>query len=137
MGSRPARSANMKDNKLTIQINKPVHEVYLFTITPPNSTRWIPSVVKEETNEWPVKRGTVYTLQTKEGAFSEVIVIDIKNDEFVEWISKDRNYHCRYSFKLVNENMTELEYHEWVDDGELKEPFMLEILQKLKSVLEK
>ncbi len=127
----------MKDNKLTIRINKPVHEVYLFTITPPNSTQWIPSVVKEEINEWPVKRETVYTLQTKEGTFSEVTVADIKSDEFIEWISKDRNYHCRYSFKPINENMTELEYYEWIDDGELKEPFTLKILQKLKSVLEK
>ncbi len=75
-------------------------------------------------------------MQTKEGVFSEVTVADIKSDEFVEWISKNRNYHCRYSFNLVNENMTELEYHEWVDDGELKEPFTLETLQTLKSVLE-
>lgn len=127
----------MKENKLTIRINKPVHEVYLFTITPPNSIRWIDGVIGEETNEWPVKKGTVYILQTKDGGFSEITIIDIKSNEFVEWISKDRNYHCRYAFKPISETMTELEYHEWVDDGELKEPFSLEILQKLKSVLEK
>ena len=127
----------MKDNKLIIQVNKPAREVYLFTITPPNSILWIDDVIGEETNEWPVKEGTVYTLQTKEGAFSEVTVTDIKSDEYVEWISKDRNYHCRYTFKSINENITELEYYEWVGDGEIKEPFTLETLQKLKSVLEK
>lgn len=126
----------MKNNKLTIRINKPVHEVYLFTITPPNSTRWIDGVISEETNEWPVKKGTVYVLQTREGTFSEVTVTDIKSDKFVEWVSKDHNYHCRYSFKSINKNMTELEYFEWVDTGELIEPFSLEILQILKSVLE-
>lgn len=126
----------MKDNKLSVRINKPVHEVYLFTITPPNSIRWIDDVIGEETNEWPVNEGTVYTLQTKEGAFSEVTVTDLKSDEFVEWVSKDHNYHCRYSFKSINKNMTELEYFEWVDTGELIEPFSLEILRKLKSVLE-
>lgn len=136
MGIRSPRSANMKVNKLSVRINKPVHEVYLFTITPPNSIRWIDDVIGEETNEWPVRKGTVYTLQTKESAFSEVTVTDIKSDEFVEWVSKDHNYHCRYLFKFINENMTELEYSEWVDDGELKEPFTLETLQTLKSVLE-
>lgn len=127
----------MKSNKLTVRINKPIHEVFTFTITPPNSTLWITDVLNEETNEWPVKEGTVYTLQTKEGSFSEVTVTDIKNDVFVEWISEDRNYHCRYSFKPINEDVTELEYSEWVDSGELIDPFTLETLQTLKSVLEK
>ncbi len=127
----------MKDNKLTIRINKSVHEVYLFTITPPNSIRWIDDVIGEETNEWPVRIGTVYELQNNKGENTEVVVENLKEDGFVEWISKNRNYHCRYTFKSINENITELEYYEWVDDGEIKEPFTLEILQKLKSVLEK
>ncbi len=126
----------MKSNKLTIQINKPVHEVFIFTITPPNSTKWIPSVVKEETNEWPVRKGTVYKLQNEKGKFSEVIVVVIKENEVVEWISKDQTYHCRYTFRLIDENISELEYYEWVDTGELDEPFTLEILGKLKLLLE-
>lgn len=126
----------MKSNKLTIQINKPVHEVFIFTITPPNSTKWIPSVVKEETNEWPVRKGTVYKLQNEKGKFSEVIVVVIKENEVVEWISKDQTYHCRYTFRLIDENISELEYYEWVDTGELDEPFTLEILGKLKHLLE-
>lgn len=126
----------MKDNKLSVRINKPVHEVYLFTIPPPNSTRWIDGVISEETNEWPVRKGTVYTLQTKEGDFSEITIIDLKSDEFVEWISKDRNYNCRYSFKPISETMTELEYYEWVNTGKLVAPFTLKTLQTLKSVLE-
>lgn len=127
----------MQNNTLTIRINKPIHEVFTFGITPPNSTRWIPDVVKEETNEWPVAKGTVYTLQTKEGTVSEVTVFDIKTDEFVEWISKDRNYHCKYSFTPINGNVTELEYHEWVDNGDITDPFTAVTLNKLKTVLEK
>lgn len=126
----------MKVNTLTIQINKPVHEVFEFAITPPNSTKWIPGVVKEEASEWPVKRDTVYTLEMSDGTISEVTVSDIKMDQFVEWVSKDGNYHCRYSLKAISDTMTELEYHEWVDNGDIIDPFTAETLNKLKSVLE-
>jgi len=126
----------MKRNKLNIRINKPVHTVFTFTITPPNSTLWTSSLVKEETNEWPIRIGTIYKLQNKNGEDSEVVVTAIKENEYVEWISKDRNYHCRYTFKSIDENDSELEYYEWVDKGDLEEPFTLNILEKLKSVLE-
>ena len=126
----------MKSNKLTIRINKPIQKVFMFTITPPNSTRWINDVISEETNELPVKEGTVYTLQTKEGTFSELTITDIKSNEFVEWISKDKNYHCRYTFKIIDKNISELEYAEWVAEGQIDEPFTLEVLEKLKLVLE-
>jgi len=127
----------MKDNKIIIEINKPLYEVFLFTITPPNSTKWIPSVIKEETNEWPVKINTIYKLTDEKNNISEVIVTDIKENICVEWISKDNNYHCRYTFKSLNDNLTKFEYYEWVDKEDLKDPFTIEILKKLKFVLEK
>ena len=126
----------MKDNRLTIQIKKPIDEVFSFTITPPNSTLWIKSVIKEETNEWPIRIGTVYKLQNKKGEYSEVIVTALKENKFIEWISKDQVYHCRYTFKTIDKNTTELEYYEWVDEGELEEPFTLDVLKKLKFVVE-
>ncbi|MBU0618823.1 hypothetical protein KKD62_01150 [Patescibacteria group bacterium] len=126
----------MKSNKLTVWINKPVDEIFRFCITPPNSTRWIPSVTKEETSEFPIRIGTVYTLQNKNGNFSEVTVTGIKKNEFVEWISKDKNYHCRYLFKPLDRNTSEFEYYEWIEKGELEEPFTIDILEKLKRVIE-
>lgn len=126
----------MKENRLTISINKQLHDVFLFCITPPNSTKWIPDIIHEETSEWPVKVGTIYTLTNNKGEMSRVIISQIVNDEMIEWVSEDGNYHCRYTFKSFEPNITKLQYNEWVDKGEIDGPFSVEILDKLKEVLE-
>lgn len=127
----------MKDNKLTVRINKPVEEVFAFTITPPNSTLWLPATVKEETDEWPAKIGTIYTLTDKAGAEFKVVVTALRDNQLVEWSMLDGSYHCRYTFRAVEDQVSELEYFEWVDSGELDEPFTQKTLNKLKQILEK
>jgi hypothetical protein len=127
----------MKENRLVIKINKPVSYVFHFVITPPNSTLWIPDVVKEETNELPVKRGTVYFLSNEKGETSKVTVVNFKNNKYIEWISKDKNYHCNYTLLPISENLTEFRYYEYVDMGNIDKPFTQQVLEKLKKVLEK
>jgi hypothetical protein len=127
----------MKTNVLLIRINKPITDVFRFCITPPNSTRWIGHCIGEETSDWPVQVGIIYTLHYDNGTMSKVTVSDIKENEYIEWVSQDKNYHCRYSFKSIDNKMTELEYSEWVEEGEIDSPFELNILEKLKRVLEK
>lgn len=100
----------MKENRLEIQINKPVSVVYRFCITPPNSTLWIPGVVKEETSELPIKIGTIYFLTNNSDEVSKVFVVNIKVNEYVEWISEDKNYHCSYSLNPINNNDTKMIY---------------------------
>ena len=126
----------MKDNKLIIKINKPVEEVFAFVTTPPNSTCWIDSIAREETSEWPVHVGTIYKLWDENGNPSEMKVADIKKNELVEWISEDKNYHCRYILKNIDKNISEFEYYEWVDMGIIDNPFTQNTLEKLKSVME-
>lgn len=126
----------MKNNHLTVKIDRPISEVFNFAITPPNSTRWILGVVKEETTEWPVRVGTIYRLQDEGGNISEVTVVDIKENEKVEWVSSDRNYHCCYQLRSLGQDATELKYSEWVGRGEIKGPFTQKVLERFKKVLE-
>lgn len=126
----------MKSNVLTISINKPASEVYDFTINPQNTPLWISSVEVEETNETPVRVGTIYRNKGKNGFWNEYSVTQIEANKLFELTSKNGNYHVRYTYSIVDTSNSELEYFEWVDQGNLEEPFNDAVLGKLKSVIE-
>jgi len=126
----------MKSNKFIVTINKPVHEVFAFTLNPANTPSWISSIVQEEVNEKPTKIGTIYRNQNKKGRWSEYTITAYEENKFFIFTSSDKNYNVKYSFRPIGDNATEVEYYEWVDEGELEEPFNIEILEKLKSIIE-
>lgn len=126
----------MKENKINIGVNKPVSEVFNFCITPPNSARWIPGVTDETTTEWPITVGTTYNLRNTRDELSAMTVVDFKQDEFIEWVSEDGRYHCRYTFRSSTPKSTELLYHEWAEGNDIEDPFTEEILNKLKTEIE-
>lgn len=123
----------MKYNKLIITINKPLGQVFAFCITPPKAKLWVPNIVNETTNEWPVKVGTIYTEYKSNNSFFKIIVTDQKENEYIEWKTEDDNYHVRYEFRPIDQNTTELEY---VETGDVSEPFTQEILRELKEAIE-
>lgn len=126
----------MKNCRLTIKINKTPNVVYDFYINPNNTPLWTNSIIKEQTNEWPIKIGTIYRNSNKKGEWSEYKVTALKPYEVFELTSSDGNYHVRYTHKEIDENSSELEYYEWVDNGELERPFTIDVLNKLRTVVE-
>lgn len=126
----------MKELTLKIIINKPTSDVYAYYINPKNTPLWVESFVQEKTSEWPIKIGTHYINQSKNGTWGDYTVTALKENELFEFVSKDGNYHVRYTHKTINANSSELIYFEWVDKGDLEEPFTIQILEKLKTLVE-
>jgi hypothetical protein len=126
----------MKNCKLTIRINRSASDVFQFTLDPKNTPLWIDSIIHEETNETPTKVGTIYRNMNKEGAWSEYLVTEYEKDKVFEFVAADKNYHVKYTLTPLDTVSCELEYFEWVEQGELEAPFTIQILEKLKDLLE-
>lgn len=126
----------MKENKLTITINKPIHEIFAFTLNPANTSLWIDAIVKEEANEFPAKLGTIYRNVDKAGNWGEYKITAFEQDKMFILSSINSPYHVKYTFTSLTENITEMEYYEWVDSGELEYVFIIDILEKLKRIIE-
>lgn len=125
----------MKDLTLKIKIAKPAEQVFSFTLDPRNTPKWVDSIVTENTNEWPPKLGTIYQNQDPAGTWREFVLTDyIPAKKFT--LSKKDGYNVRYTFMALNANESELEYYEWMDEGDLKDIFTVETLEKLKRIVE-
>jgi len=125
----------MNEIKIEIQIQRPLVEVFAFTINPKNTPKWVHSIVIEETSEWPVKVGTIYRSKNKAGDWSELVLTAFEENKMFTLTKKENKYHVTYIFTPINPDLTELEYI-WVDNGELKETYIQTLVDNLKSVME-
>jgi len=126
----------MKNNKISIVINCSVEKVFEISINPNNTPLWISGIIREETNEFPVKMGTKYNNLSKAGLWSQYKVVRFDKNKVFELKQENSNYHVRYTFETISKNKTRLTYFEWVTIGELAEPFSSVALEKLKKISE-
>ncbi len=127
----------MKENKLFIIIDKPIEDVFEFTINPKNTPLWIVHLKEEIADACPPKVGTLYKNRGDSTKWDIYEVTEFKKNSTFTMKASDNNYYVRYTYKSINETRTEMEYFEWVEKGELENPFAQTTLEKLKEVMEK
>jgi uncharacterized protein YndB with AHSA1/START domain len=126
----------MKDLKLSVRINKPVEVVFEFTTNPANTSKWIDSVQGEKSDAYPPQIGTVYQNWDASGKISEYKVTQYELSKVFQLDANHQDYKVRYTYTSIAEDETGLEYYEWSEFDQLHAPFMQEILDKLKEVME-
>ncbi len=126
----------MKENKLTIIIDKPIDKVFEFTTSPQNTHLWIPSISKEVADEYPPKINTRYRNRGEGNNWDEYKVVDFLRNKLFILSDLDENYFVKYTYRRLDENRTEMEYFEWMTNGELSRPLTKSVLENLKSVME-
>ena len=126
----------MKENKITIIINKPIEEVFEFTINPKNTPLWIHSIAEEVSEEYPPKINTRYKNRGKDSDWNVYKVVEFRKNKIFTLTELDGNYSVKYTYNRLGENKTEMTYFEWVKKGEIQNPFTQKIIDKLKSAIE-
>ena len=124
----------MKENKISVLINAPVSFVYDFTINRKNTHEWIKSIQKEETNEWPVKIGSIYRNTSDGKNWDEYGLTDLEENKLFKLEKKNSSYVVEYHYKEISPSVTELTYFEYEEN--LQNPFEQSVLGGLKVIIE-
>lgn len=126
----------MKENRLTTILNVPATFAFNFSLNPENTPKWVNSITKEVSSEYPPMIGTVYKSWDEDGAVTEYEVTELIENNSFTLSQKGGSYSVRYTFKPLPDDHTEFTYHEWVSSGELKHPFDQPTLMELKKIIE-
>jgi uncharacterized protein YndB with AHSA1/START domain len=126
----------MKELKLTVIIHKSISEVFEFTTNPDNTHKWIESVTKEVSTEFPPKIGTIYQNFDMNSTMNEYVVTQYIQNKVFQLDATHADYKVKYTYTKIEENITELEYFEWSELDVLYMPFQQEVLDNLKKILE-
>jgi uncharacterized protein YndB with AHSA1/START domain len=122
----------MKENVLTVIVNRPVEEVFNFATDPANTHKWVETIQEEKIDEWPIKLGTLYKNQNKSGIWSEYRVTKFESNKIFVLENLNGEYSVEYTFTPLDNERTKLIYRELVVNGELEQPFTQKELNRLK-----
>ncbi len=126
----------MKENTLQVHIDRPVEEVFRYTLDSASLPKWFGSIAEEIANETPVKLGTILRNRGyNSDEWNEVKVVEFVPNESFTLAQTDGAYRVQYKY-VPNDGGTDFTYYEWVGSGNLDSPTDQSVLEKLKSELE-
>ena len=126
----------MKENKLNIFINKPVAEVFEYSLESGNVPKWITAIKEEIPLERPVKKGTQLKnigVNSSEWNLYEMVEFEPSKTFTLKRLNGD--YFVRYTV-TEKDNGTDFEYYEWAEQGDLDGLMGMDALELLKSNIE-
>ncbi len=134
------KNEKMEINILSIEINSPVETVFEFTCNPTNTSKWVPTILEEKIDTLTTSIGTVYRqkIKTTGGKVKDgaIVVTGFVKNKQLDFHSVNGTYTCKYKYETVGKG-TKLTYSEEEGmDKELENPFSIEVLQKLKRLIE-
>ena len=125
----------MKENKLTIFINKSAKDVFEYSLESNNVSKWINSIKEEIPQERPVKLGTkLKNIGVNSDTWNEYEIIEFQPPITFTLKKINGDYFVKYTC-IASEGGTEFEYFEWAEK-ELDELMEMEALEKLKKLIE-
>jgi len=122
----------MKTNEIRIEIERPIKDVFEYTLEPQNKSIWCSIITEESVDTEQIGITSIYINNL--GSFK---VSDYERNIFLELMSLDEKFQCSYSFRKIDDNTTELIYFEAMLDGsDLTEAMDKKYFKKLKELLE-
>lgn len=126
----------MRTNTLSIIIKTSAQQLFEFTLNPNNTPLWIDGIIQEEIDTENPQLGTHYKNQSREGGWNEYEVVEFMQNKTFTFKQVNGNYFVKYDFEKIVGTETKMTYTEWVSEGELDNPFSMQPLEKLKSIIE-
>lgn len=127
----------IEKNTLHIIINKNISFVYQYTINPINTHLWISSIYEEVSEQYPPKLWTIYKNKWSiDWEWDNYQVFSIESNKKFSLKSLDSNYNVDYTYEELSPTSTKLTYSEWMDNGNLENPFTIEPLMVLAKLIE-
>lgn len=126
----------MKENLLTIYIDKPIEEVFEYSLESDNVPKWITSIEKEIPTERPVKLGTkLNNISIGSDTWNQYEVIEIIPPKTFTLKLLNGDYYVKYTCTEKGAG-TDFEYYEWAEFGELEDIMGMDALERLKEQIE-
>ena len=126
----------MNENKLTIYIDKPIEDVFEYSLESDNVPKWITSIEKEIPSERPVKIGTrLRNIGVNSDSWNEYEIVEFLPPKTFTLKKLNDDYFVKYTC-TKNGSGTDFEYYEWAENKNLDDIMEIDALELLKEQIE-